>query len=57
MGNQHIHNWIAIVLNVDTLWFKVRVLIRNLQKGNGASDKNQCFFFHFVIVTIIHKMN
>jgi hypothetical protein len=35
----------------------VRVLIRDLQNGNGASEKNQCFFFHFVIVTIIHKMN
>ncbi len=47
MGNQHIHNWIAIVLNVDLLWFKVRVLTRNLQNGNGASGKNQCFFFPF----------
>jgi hypothetical protein len=48
---------IEIVLNVDPLWFKARILIRNLQKGNGASGKNQCFFFHFVIVIIIHKIN
>jgi hypothetical protein len=45
MGNQHIHSWIAIVLNVDLLWFKVRALMRNLQKGNGASGKNHFNFF------------